>query len=134
VRLLAVGVLALGACGGGDTPADGAVLFHFKLHGRPASEDFRAYIAAPAAKAAARAQLGLPIEQRLMHAAGRVAHGSGGFNLAWNWHFSGAVTIERISIEACDTTPSMIAANVAYWVSAGTGACPWGSYVHAELP
>jgi hypothetical protein len=124
--------VAAAACGGGDA-ADEPLLLHFKLHGRPASEDFRAYVASPAAKAAARAQLALPADQRLMHAAGKVAHGAGGFNLGWNWHFTGAVTLERVSIEACDTTPTMIAADVAYWAGAGVGACPWGSYVHAEV-
>jgi hypothetical protein len=126
-------VLLVAACGGGHDADEQAVLFHFKLHGQPASEDFRAYISAPSAKAVARAQLSLPVDQRSLHAAGQVAHGAGAFNLGWNWHFSGAVTVERVSIEACDTTPSMIAADVAYWVSAGTGACPWGSYVHAEI-
>jgi hypothetical protein len=126
-------LLALAACGGGaddEAPAR----FHFKVHGQPASEDFVAYVADPVVKAAARAQLAIPAGERFLHAGGHVAHGSGGFNLAWNWHFRGGVTLERVSIEACDTLPSMVAANVAYWVSSGTGVCPWGSYVHAELP
>jgi hypothetical protein len=125
--------VALVACGGGADDAT-PTRYHFKVHGQPASEDFVAYIGDPATKAAARAQLALPVQERLMHASGRVAHGSGGFNLAWNWHFSSAVTLQRVSIEACDTLPSMVAADVAYWVSSGTGVCPWGSYVHAELP
>lgn len=126
-------VILVAACGGGSDADDQPVLFHFKLHGQPATEDFRAYIASPSAKVAARAQLSLPVDQRMLHASGRIGHGAGGFNLGWNWHYSGPVTVERVSIEACDTTPSMIAANVAYWVTAGTGACPWGSYVHAEV-
>lgn len=128
--------LTLAACGGGGDGGNGekAARFHFKVHGQPASEDFVAYVADPAAKTAARAQLALPAHERLLHASGRVAHGSGGFNLGWNWHFSGAVTLERVSIEACDTLPSMVAADVAYWIRSGTGVCPWGSYVHAELP
>jgi hypothetical protein len=127
-RLSVTGLLlfALASCGGG--------VDDFKVHGQPASEDFVAYVANPVVKAAARAQLALPARERMLHASGRVAHGSGGFNLGWNWHFRDGVTLERVSIEACDTLPSMVAANVAYWDSSGTGVCPWGSYVHAELP
>jgi hypothetical protein len=130
---LALLPLALAACGGGGD-SEAPTRFQFKVHGQPSSEDFVACVADPAAKAAARAQLALPVQERLLHASGRVAHGSGGFNLGWNWHFSGAVALERVSIEACDTLPSMMAADVAYWIASGTGVCPWGSYVHAELP
>jgi hypothetical protein len=125
--------LALAACGGGGN-GEPPTRFLFKVHGQPASEDFVASVADPVMQAAARAQLALPASERLMHASGRVAHGSGGFNLGWNWHFSGPVKLQRVSIEACDALPSMVAADVDYWVASGTGVCPWGSYVHAELP
>jgi hypothetical protein len=124
------------SCGSGDgDPADASrpVLFHFKLHGQLASEDFRAYISSPAAKAAARAQLALPVAQRKLHAVGLIGHGTGGFNLGWNWHFRTMVVLEAVSIELCDTTPSLIAADVATWAAASTGACPWSSYVFAEV-
>jgi hypothetical protein len=129
---LLIGLAACGGGGGGDDANTSR--FHFKVHGQSSSEDFVAYIADPSSKAAARSQLALPANQRRMHASGRVAHGSGGFNFNWNWHFSGVVTLTQVSIEGCDALPSMVAADVDYWIRSGTGVCPWSSYVHAELP
>jgi hypothetical protein len=126
---------AVAGCGGTATsPDETPVLYQFRLYGHPATEDFLAVISDPTTKALARSQLALPEAQRFLHVQGMVANGNDGYNLAWNWHFSGSVTLVQVSIEACDTTPTQIEANVSYWETAPGGACPWTSYVYAELP
>jgi hypothetical protein len=118
--------------GGGDPRA---VTFHFKMVGDAQGlEDFRAVTSDASVIAIAREQLSKPAHERNQHIAGAIDHGNGGFNLAWNWHFvPDSWSLAEISIELCDTSPTLISQCVECWVEAPSGACPWSSYVDSEV-
>jgi hypothetical protein len=130
--------LALASCGGGgesDTPPPAqpaSVTFAFRLRGLPASEEFRFSTTSEAFIAQARAQLALPEAQRLRFVSGPIQAGNGGQNLAWGWHFTDASLVE-LAIELCDGRPSMVQADLNYWLGTVKSFCPWSSYVHAEV-
>ena len=104
------------------------------MRGMSVDQDFRAVISNQEVKALARAQLALPESQRTLHVAGSIGQTNGGYNLNWSWHFVGSVALTEVSTELCDTSPAQIEANVEYWLTAPGGACPWVSYVYAEVP
>ena len=138
-RLLFLAVLSMlvAACGGsdGETPAppqQGAVNFVFRLRGLPDTEEFRVSSTSAEFIAQARAQLGLPPAQRTLFAAGPIAAGDGGHNVDWSWHFS-SVSLVEVAIELCDGTPSMVEADLDYWINTVKTFCPWSSYVYAEI-
>lgn len=121
------------ACGGGSGDSQPElVTFAFRMQGLPASEEFRVSTSSPQFIAQARAQLSLPEAQRQLFASGAIRSGNGGHNLAWNWHLADA-TLTQAAIELCDGRPSMVEANLNYWLNTVKSFCPWGSYVHAEL-
>lgn len=121
------------ACGGGgSTDQPEVVTFSFRLRGLPASEEFRIYTSSPQFIAQARAQLLLPQAQRRLFALGAIRSGNGNHNLAWSWHFSDATLVES-SIELCDGRPSMVEADLNYWLNTVKSFCPWDSYVYAEV-
>ena len=39
----------------------------------------------------------------------------------------------EVTIELCDGRPSMVEADLGYWLRRVGSFCPWGSYVHAEI-
>ena len=80
----------------------------------------------------ARAQLSLPESQRQLFALGTLRAGNGKHNLTWSWHLSDAMLTEA-AIELCDGRPSMVEADLNYWLNSVKSFCPWGSYVHAEV-
>lgn len=126
--------LILAACGGGlgaEDDDDSPVLFHFKVRGQP-DDDFLATISDRGTKAQARDELELPARRRKLFPAGVIARTNGGYNFDWSWHFRGSVGLAEVSVEACQTTPALIEANLAYWVASPVGACPVGAYVYAE--
>lgn len=120
------------SCGGGDWPAE-AVTFSVRLKGLPASEEFRVSSTSPQFIAQARTQLLLPVSERRLFVAGSLGSGSGGDNPGWSWHLQGAVLTES-AIALCDGRPSMVQANLNYWVNTVKSLCPWTSYIHAEVP
>lgn len=135
--LILLAMLSIAGCGGGSSEPiadDAPVVFHFRMRGQPIDQDFLAVISNQEVKARARAQLALPESQRTFHVVGSIGRTNGGYNFNWNWHFEGTVYLTEISIELCDTSPALIEANVEYWLTAPGGACPWGSYVYAEIP
>lgn len=139
VRLLFLAVLCavVAACGGsgGEAPAppqQGAVSFVFRLRGLPDAEEFRVSSTSPAFIAEARAQLVLPPAQRTLFVAGPIAAGNGGHNSGWSWHFS-SVSLVEAAIELCDGTPSMVEADLSYWLDTVKTFCPWSSYAYAEV-
>lgn len=71
--------LLLPTCGG-DAPAapDGATTLVFRIRNLPASEEFRHVTSSPDLIATARQQVGLPVAQRSLLAAGPIAKGNGG--------------------------------------------------------
>jgi hypothetical protein len=124
---------SLSSCGGsGDEPVHGPVTFVFRLHGFPSSEEFRGVIASPDFIAKARAQLRLPEDQRRLFASGAISPGNGGNSSSWSWHFS-TLGLSETSIELCDGIPSMVQADLDYWLNTVKNFCPWSSYVYAEL-
>lgn len=130
--LLALVAALVTACGGGGDSSPAATTFVFRLHGMPATEEFRFSTASPQLIARARAQLSLPGAERKLIAAGSIAAGDGGHNAGWSWHFTN-LSLDDAAIELCDGKPSMVEADLDYWLNTVKGFCPWASYVHAEL-
>lgn len=122
----------LAACGEGGDSATETAVFAFRLEGLPASEEFRLSTSSPQLIALARAQLALPVSERRLFVSGSIRAGNGGHNLIWSWHFEDASLVEA-AIELCDGRPSMVEANLDYWLNTVKRLCPWDSYVHAEL-
>lgn len=106
--------------------------FAFRIQGLSASEEFRVATASSAFITQARAQLQLPESQRTKFISGPIQSGNGGHNLAWSWHFSDAALVET-AIELCDGRPSMVQADLDYWLGTVKSFCPWGSFVYAEI-
>lgn len=127
---------AAASCGGdpGIGPPDDrpTVVFVFRLHGQPATEELRVASSSPDFIAQARAQLQLPQAQRRLFAIGPIAAGRGGHNVGWSWHFTD-VSLAEAAVEVCDGTPSMVQADLSYWLNTVKSFCPWGSYVFAEV-
>ncbi|MCE3272564.1 MAG: hypothetical protein K0S57_2961 [Ramlibacter sp.] len=134
VRGVVIGLagLVLVACGGGEAAPD-SVTFAFRMRGLGPAEAFRVSTSSPAFIAQARAQLAMPAAQRRLFAAGPIRAGNGGHNLDWSWHFTRDVALAEVSIELCDGRPSMVEADLGYWLRRVGSFCPWGSYVHAEV-
>ena len=134
MRILVATLLCLLTCscgGGSDTQAPATVTFRMRMHGRATTEEFRISTSSTAFVAKARSQLALPESQRTLFASGAIATGSGGVNTGWSWHFTDPTLVES-AIELCDATPSMVEANLDYWLNTVKSLCPWASYVYAE--
>lgn len=137
-RLFAsIAAMASAASCGGDAgvgPPDDrpTVVFVFRLHGQSAAEEFRVASSSPDFIAQARAQLQLPQAQRRLFAIGPIAAGRGGHNVGWSWHLTNVSLVEA-AVEVCDGTPSMVEADLSYWLNTVKSFCPWGSYVFAEV-
>lgn len=61
---------------------------------------------------------------------GELIRGDGGINEGWSWHMD-PQTVEAVdaSIELCDGRPSMVEADLDYWVDVVGQFCPWGAKV-----
>lgn len=122
---------ALASCGDGDWPVD-PVTFTVRLWGLSAAEEFRVSSTSAQFVAQARAQLALPVSERRLFVSGGLHSGNGGYNHGWGWHLRDT-TLAQASIELCDGRPSMVQANLGYWINTVKSFCPWTSYVHAEV-
>lgn len=131
--LLAVVAALLAACGGSEPPQTTTSTLVFRIRGTPPSEEFRYVTSSPELIARAREQLRLPEAQRFLFASGGIAAGDGGHNQPWRWHFTDLALVE-VAIELCDGRPTLVEADLAYWLSTVRRFCPWGSYVYAVLP
>lgn len=131
--LAVVSACVLAACGGssGDESPP-ATTFVFRSHGMSVSEDFRATTTSPEVIAQARAQLRLPVAERRMFPSGALVAGNGGVNPGWSWHLDD-LHLAEMTIELCDARPSMVEADLAYWIGTVKRFCPWTAYVHAEV-
>ena len=137
--LLAATLLA--ACGGGEglgglvPQSDSAapVTFAFRVRGAGPEQEFRHTTTDPALIANARAQLQLPLASRTLFPAGPIASGNGGVNPGWDWHYT-SLSLVEVSIALCDGLPSMVNEGLSYWLGTVKSFCPWGGYVHAEVP
>ena len=61
---------------------------------------------------------------------GRLGAGDAGLNTGWSWHMD-PETVEApdLSIELCDGRPSMVEADLDYWLGTVGQFCPWGAKV-----
>lgn len=61
---------------------------------------------------------------------GRLIAGDAGLNTGWSWHMD-PQTVEApdLSIEVCDGRPSMVEADLDYWLGTVGQFCPWGAKV-----
>jgi hypothetical protein len=98
----------------------------------PANEAFRVVTNDAAFIAQARAELQLPESQRRRFASGAIGPGDGGHNVGWHWHYK-TITLTDSAIELCDGTPSMVEADLDYWLNVVGSFCPWSSYVYEEI-
>ena len=63
--------------------------------------------------------------------AGRIVRGDGGFNAPWSWHLDPlSIEVPQVSIELCDGRPSMVQADLDYWVDTVGMYCPWAARVY----
>lgn len=134
---LLLAAVALVACSSPEPPAaPKTVRFLFGLEGETTgAENFIAATAVPAVIAQCRAELQKPPARRTLHINGPIARESGGRNLNWHWtHQPDGWRLAEMSIEVCDGRPSMVEADLAYWVDKLGRFCPWHSRVLQELP
>ena len=107
-------------------PPDGAAVFEIEVSG----EIFRA-----AVTDTAEVRL---LTQRMQSGArgvvsGELRSGDGGFNSSWGWHLEpGSVHVADMAIELCDGRPSMVQADLTYWIGTVRQYCPWGARVVAR--
>lgn len=128
-------VVLLGACGGGSDAGDGpfeGTNFAFQSSDWPATERFVVRIDDTHVREMARAELALPPAQRQLFPNGRVHAGDGGHNARWRWHLRD-VRLGAVAIEVCDGRPSMVEADLSYWIDRVERFCPWSARVVAEL-
>ena len=122
-------VTLLAGCGGND--AADVPAFVFRMRGLPEAESFVVQTSNAQFIADARAQLALPQQQRRLFPVGRLVAGHGNHNFPWSWHLE-RVQLAEMSIELCDGRPSMVEADLRYWIDTVGSFCPWGAYVAEE--
>ncbi len=113
-------VLAVGACTDPAAPDDGA-LFRVDV----SDESFTVSILDEAV--IREAERRIQEEDGVGIVIGTLVRGDGGFNMPWSWHLlPNTVQVADMSIEVCDGRPSMVEADVDYWVDTVKQFCPWG--------
>ena len=124
------GMLALGlltACGEATGPNKEAVAtFVVEVSG----EEFRVQVTSETQAEAFRARMASGTEGVV---SGALVSGSGGINSPWKWHLDATtVHVSDMAIELCDGRPSMVDADLAYWLNNVGHFCPWGATVVRE--
>jgi len=130
--LLFGGLLAAGCDSGGGAPDEGLRYFRF-VH----TTDSSTYVAATSdstALAQVEAQLKKPLDDRDQFIIGPIAHGDGGHNDGYPWHFvESEWRLTEVATEVCDGRPSFVSENVDYFVDEVGRYCPWNSRVLEEI-
>jgi hypothetical protein len=123
---LLLGLLA-GACEEGVFgPPEGAAVFEIDVSG----ETFRAAVTDTA-------EIRL-LTERMESGSRGVINGDlrpgwGGINGGWGWHLDPeTVHVADMAIELCDGRPSMVQADLSYWIGTVGQYCPWGAKVLAR--
>jgi hypothetical protein len=94
-------------------------------------ETFRVQVATEQQAAALRAHMN---SGRVGVISGDLETGNGGFNGQWSWHLKAAsIHAPDVAIELCDGRPSMIEADLPYWLNSVKRYCPWGARVVGEV-
>jgi hypothetical protein len=129
-RFLFAPVLLLGglaACSNA-TVADASALATFVVE--VSGEEFRVQVTTEAQASALRARMQSGLRNVVQ---GTLVAGDGGFNGPWKWHLQpSTVAAPDLSIELCDGRPSMVDANLTYWLASVKAFCPWGAKVVRE--
>ena len=123
-------LLPLLGCEGGATESEPGteVVFTIEVSG----ESFLARSSDAGTIAALDARLASGVSGVIL---GELAAGDGGFNAPWGWHWiPGTIEVPDASIELCDGRPSMVEADLPYWIDTVEAFCPWGATVVARDP
>jgi hypothetical protein len=134
--IVASGLMSLlAACGGsldaGDDSFQGTD-FVFQSGDWPDTERFVVRVSNAHVREMARAELSLPLAQRRLFPNGRLHAGHGGHNTRWSWHLRD-LHYGAVAIDVCDGRPSMVEADLSYWLDRVERFCPWSARVVAEL-
>lgn len=118
--------LTLGGCGDDPVGPKDDVLFTLQVSG----ETFRTRVSDPDVIADLDARLQSGQEGVVL---GALIAGDGGVNAPWGWHWDPeTVEVADAAIELCDGRPSMVEADLTYWVGTVGAFCPWGAKVIAR--
>ncbi|MGQ0767501.1 MAG: BP74-related protein [Gemmatimonadota bacterium] len=120
--------LALAACSSSTSPrVVSSAAFDVQVSG----EIFRVQVETAQQAATLRAHM---LSGRVGVLSGELVAGDGGFNMQWGWHLRpSTVETPDLSIELCDGRPSMVEADLPYWIGTVRRFCPWGARVVAEV-
>jgi hypothetical protein len=125
-RFLAMGASVALACSTPTEPTSSLPSFIVEVSG----ESFRVHVSTPQQVQAFRARLQSGVRGVI---SGELLQGSGGFNAPWRWHLDPAtVHVADIAIELCDGRPSLVEADLSYWLASVRRFCPWGAKVVSE--
>ena len=115
------------ACGESSTePTTPLASFVVEVSG----EEFRVHVTTEAQASDLRARLASGVRGVI---SGDLLQGTGGFNMSWRWHLRpSSVHIADVAIELCDGRPSLIEADLIYWLVSVQQFCPWGAKVVRE--
>lgn len=123
---LAIGALFAIACSTPTEPSTTRPSFIVEVSG----ESFRVQVSTPQQAQEFRARLQSGTRGVI---SGELLQGSGGFNTPWRWHLDPATAhVADVAIELCDGRPSMVEADLTYWIGSVRRFCPWGAKVVRE--
>jgi hypothetical protein len=125
--LLFAAALPGAAC---STPTEADTLLQPTFLVDVSGEKFRVRVATAAQVQAFRARMAAGTRGVI---SGDLLQGSGGYNTPWRWHLDPAtVHVADLAIELCDGRPSMVEADLSYWLGSVRRFCPWGARVLSE--
>jgi hypothetical protein len=117
----------LESCGSEATAPGGSAAFRIEVSG----ESFVIEVTNDARVAEFESRLSAGVEGVVI---GPLLDGDGGFNQPWTWHLDPTeVQTADAAIELCDGRPSMVEADLEYWIDTVGTFCPWGATVTERL-
>ncbi|HSW31751.1 MAG TPA: hypothetical protein VLH75_19870 [Longimicrobiales bacterium] len=120
--LTVMAVIVFAACGDATGPEGGA-RFELEVSG----ERFVVHVEGASQIAALEARMASG-EEGVVN--GEILSGDGGFNAPWKWHMvPSTVHTADTAIELCDGRPSLVEADLEYWLGTVKQFCPWGAKV-----
>ena len=123
---VALSLAALVGCDDSSTDIEPTAVFTVEVSG----EQFKVKAEGEAAIAALEARR---VSGQTGVISGKLVRGDGGFNAQWGWHLEPeSVHAPDMAIELCDGRPSMVQADIDYWLASVKSFCPWGAKVVAR--